>query len=266
MGTSFASVPTRRTTREVRAEADFVMALFDVQARKIIESTVVFHGYVYRHAPVAVETVRLDRSGLLLCFAMPAWTAETADWYAENYGEYPTNRLGIDAFDFRNVSTVVDVGCGTGAALRHLAKNHPHLQLIGVDPVPRMIDIARERLSQLADPPRIEFRIGPAESIPVDDSIADVVLAFDSFDHWREPRLALSEIRRILRPGGRFVVLKDGGAPGPAGSKALRQQTIAQAAFTLLSDADLAEGDVSCAMSIYRCDPHSGPDTAPGSI
>ncbi len=184
---------------------------------------------------------------------MPTWTDETANWYANNYGEYPTNRLGVDAIDFTNVSTVVDVGCGTGAALRHLSSTHPDIELIGIDPVQRMVDIARQRLREHTPPARIEFRVGSAENIPVEDHVADVVLAFDSFDHWQEPDLALAEIRRILRPDGRLVVLEDAGATGGAPSRSRLQKTTAQAGFVLLSQAELTEGDVECAISVFSC-------------
>ena len=43
---------------------------------------------------------------------MNEWTAETADWYAERYGEYATNRLAVDALELAADAMVVDVGCG----------------------------------------------------------------------------------------------------------------------------------------------------------
>jgi SAM-dependent methyltransferase len=197
---------------------------------------------------------------------MSTWTDETANWYAANYGEYPTNRLGVDAIDFAGVSTVVDVGCGTGAALRHLSSTHLDLQLIGVDPVGRMVEIARQRLTGPHASARIEFRIGPAESIPVDDDTADVVLAFDSFDHWHDHRLALDEIRRILLPTGRLVVLKDEGSPGGAKSRALLAETTSQAGFALHSNAKLNEGDVTCDISVYcLADPATADQNAPAA-
>jgi len=182
---------------------------------------------------------------------MPTWTNETADWYAENYGEYPTNRIGADAIDFADGSTVIDVGCGTGAALRRLAATHPDLYLIGIDPVPRMVEIARQRLVELQPSVRIDFRLGAAENIPLDDRVADVALAFDSFDHWRDRDLALLEIRRVLRPGGRLAILKDAGAPGDAKSRLLLEQATSRAGFILLSQRRLAEDDVACLIWVF---------------
>ena len=144
---------------------------------------------------------------------MSEWNADAAEWYAEKYGEYATNRLGVDALDLDSVSTVVDVGCGTGAALRHLASKIKEVTLIGIEPVERMIQIAKERLRDNPNQAQIEFRQGSAESLPVDTSTVDLVLAFDSFDHWNEQAIGLSEVRRVLIPGGKFVMVKDGGVP-----------------------------------------------------
>jgi len=75
---------------------------------------------------------------------MNEWDAETAEWYAANYGDYATNRLAVEALDLEPDSLVVDVGCGTGSALRHASSTITQGSLIGVDPVPRMIELAQE--------------------------------------------------------------------------------------------------------------------------
>ena len=149
-----------------------------------------------------------------------SWDASTAEWYAERYGEYATNRLAIDRIELAPDAVIADIGCGTGAALRHASERIPDGALIGVDPVPRMIEIAQERAA--AAGVDIDFRLGPAESLPLGDASCDVVLAFDSMDHWSDVGGGLAEVRRVLRPGGQLVVVKDGGIPeGGARGRAL---------------------------------------------
>lgn len=169
---------------------------------------------------------------------MSEWNAEAAEWYAENYGEYATNRLGVDALELDSVSTVVDVGCGTGAALRHLASKNKEATLIGIEPVERMIQIAKERLRDDPNQPQIEFRQGTAESLPVDTSTVDLVLAFDSFDHWNEQEIGLAEVRRVLRSRGKFVVVKDGGIPDRVESRTLLLKQLSKAEFTIEREED----------------------------
>jgi len=173
---------------------------------------------------------------------MNEWDAETAEWYAANYGEYATNRLAVEALELEPDSLVVDVGCGTGSALRHAAATITQGRLIGVDPVPRMIELARERTASHPSAPRIEFRLGSAEDLPVDDAAADVVLAFDSFDHWQGRARGLREIRRILRSAGRFVVVKDASVPGAREARRAFVDALARAGF-VVSREEQIEGD-----------------------
>ena len=182
---------------------------------------------------------------------MSEWNDETAEWYASKYGEYATNRLAVDALDIHDRSVVVDVGCGAGAALRRAASRVTQGTLIGVDPVPRMVEIARERAGLHPDGARIEFRQGAAEELPVDDDSADLVLAFDSFDHWEDKSRGMTEIRRVLRPHGQLAITKDRSVPG--GAKARREllDALATAGFEVLREQDIVEVDIS--LTLWVC-------------
>ncbi len=179
---------------------------------------------------------------------MSEWTAETADWYAAHYGEYATNRLAVDAIYVAPDAFVVDVGCGTGSALRRLAPRVPKGRLVGVDPVPRMLAIARERASTDPNGHRIEFAEAPAERLPLEDGVADLVLAFDSIDHWSDLDAGLREVARVLRPGGRLVVVKDGGLPGGARAERAWRAALGRSGLAVQHEAALAEGDVACTL------------------
>lgn len=182
---------------------------------------------------------------------MPKWDSETAEWYAKNYGEYPTNRLAVDALDLPANGVIVDVGCGTGAALRHAAVNAGRGRLIGIDPVPRMIEIARERLEGHPAAARIEFREGGAENLPVENDQADLVFAFDAIDHWRDVDQGLREVRRILRPRGQLVIVKDQGVPGV--DEALQRLVAAldRGGFEFVEAREIAGDDVT--FTLWRC-------------
>jgi ubiquinone/menaquinone biosynthesis C-methylase UbiE len=95
---------------------------------------------------------------------------------------------------------VLDVGCGTGRFLRAAALQWPQAELTGVDPAPRMIAEAG-RLN-----PRLDFKFGMAESLPVEDRSVDLVVSSMSFHHWADQQKALGEIVRVLVPGGRFCL------------------------------------------------------------
>ncbi|MGW5563054.1 methyltransferase domain-containing protein [Streptomyces tendae] len=96
-------------------------------------------------------------------------------------------------------STVVDVGCGAGRAVAELAERGVHA--VGVDPGPGMLAAARERW------PRAEFHQAGAEDLPFPDGSLHGYRADKVFHVLREPARAVTEARRVLRPGGRIVLL-----------------------------------------------------------
>ncbi len=182
---------------------------------------------------------------------MSEWNTETADWYASKYGEYATNRLAVDAIDLAPDAVVVDVGCGTGSALRHASTRVTEGRLIGVDPVPRMLEIARERLVSHPAAARVEFREGSGESLPLEDGVADIALALGSIDHFDNRADGLREIRRVLMPRGRLVVVKDGGVPGGEGAKRAFLEELETTGFHLVRQVELCEGEVQC--TLWEC-------------
>lgn len=183
---------------------------------------------------------------------MQTWNDETAIWYAEKYGNYPTNRLAVEALQVPANACVVDIGWGTGSALRHLASKAPGAKLIGIDPVPKMLEIARAETQNDTGGARIQFLSGSAARLPVADEIADLVLAFDSYDHWQDKEAGLSEVRRILQPTGTFVVVKDGGLPGGTKAKTAFTTALSNAGFLISAEKQITEKDVSFTMWVCR--------------
>ncbi|MCV7379263.1 hypothetical protein BST11_05685 [Mycobacterium alsense] len=103
-----------------------------------------------------------------------------------------------------SASRVLDVGCGTGHLLRALSHRYPRAcQLCGVDPAPRMIATARS----FGGDDRLSFGVGVAEQLGYPDGAFDLVVSSTSFDHWTDQQAGLRECARVLRPGGRLVLV-----------------------------------------------------------
>lgn len=171
---------------------------------------------------------------------MTEWNSKTAEWYAKNYGEYPTNRLAVDELDLPVDATIVDIGCGTGSALRHTALKVTEGSLIGIDPVPRMIEIAKERTLNHPEFARIEYRLGSAEKVPIENASADFIFAFDSMDHWQDVGRSFAEISRILRSGGKLVIVKDGAVPGAAEARHAWVEKVERAGFAVSEQREIS--------------------------
>ncbi|HVZ85577.1 MAG TPA: metalloregulator ArsR/SmtB family transcription factor [Polyangia bacterium] len=97
---------------------------------------------------------------------------------------------------------VLDVGSGDGAAAGTLA---PHCRsLTCVDTNPRLIAAARERLRDHA---HVRAQVADAHALPFRDQSFDTVLLFHTLTYAERPPRALAECARVLRPGGRLVLL-----------------------------------------------------------
>lgn len=102
---------------------------------------------------------------------------------------------------------VGDLGCGTGQVSQWLA---PFFQrIIAVDSSKEMLKAARERLGDglKKSVPHIELRQGPLEKLPINNGELDVALLMLVLHHLPEPKRALAEAARALKPAGRLLIL-----------------------------------------------------------
>ena len=98
--------------------------------------------------------------------------------------------------------TVGDLGCGTGGSSVLLA---PFVRrVVAVDDSPAMLDAARTRLDRLEN---VEVRNGELTELPLDDGELDAAILSLVLHHVAEPIDALREVRRVLHPGGRIVIM-----------------------------------------------------------
>jgi ubiquinone/menaquinone biosynthesis C-methylase UbiE len=100
---------------------------------------------------------------------------------------------------------ILDVGCATGRFLKRLAEAGA-TELFGADLAPRILEVAREKLSRTGA--SVELRTADAEdSLPWDGDSFDAVTLTGVLHHFFRPRDALAEVRRVLRPGGRLLLI-----------------------------------------------------------
>jgi ubiquinone/menaquinone biosynthesis C-methylase UbiE len=102
---------------------------------------------------------------------------------------------------------VLEVGCGPGRLSIRLARRHG-LDVTGLDLDPAMIERARANAERPGDEDdrRPSFLVGDVASMAFPDGSFDLVVSTLSMHHWADPTAGLTEIARVLRPGGRALV------------------------------------------------------------
>jgi SAM-dependent methyltransferase len=128
---------------------------------------------------------------------------------------------------------VLEVGCGTGVLAREVVKRvGPNGAVTGLDLSESMLGVARELC------PDVDFRQGNAMSLPFDDKSFDVAIASFVLMFVPDPVLAVSELWRVLKPGGRVVITvweALGGNPVYAGLVDIAKRRIDDAAGSSLA-------------------------------
>ncbi|MCU0903560.1 MAG: methyltransferase domain-containing protein [Tabrizicola sp.] len=135
------------------------------------------------------------------------WGASARDWAMIQEGQF---RPGYEAVlahcEVGPGTAYMDSGCGAGMAAEIAAARGALVS--GFDAAEALLDIARERV------PGGDFRLADMEAVPFADGSFDLVTGFNAFQFAGDQVRALSEARRVARPGGRVVVMTWGDPEG----------------------------------------------------
>jgi len=136
---------------------------------------------------------------------------EVAEYYnrmAKRYGRFPCQRVlkrvlakGVEK------GRAIDVGSGPGTFPIFLSKGIPGIRFKGIDLSPVMVDIARRNAEEEGLAGQIEFEVGSAYSLPVEDHSLDLVLCVTTLHHLERPVDFFNEVARSLKEGGAFVIV-----------------------------------------------------------
>lgn len=132
-----------------------------------------------------------------------AWES-LADWWQEGFTngvdpEYEEQLLPLITGWLSDCHRVVDVGCGEGQVSRAASRLEGMTSVVGLDPTWAQVSVAAQRGGV--------FGRAEAAALPVAGGSVDAVVACLVFEHIEDVDTAISEVSRILRPGGRFVFL-----------------------------------------------------------
>lgn len=139
---------------------------------------------------------RRPRSEAFFAEASSQWDKMRREYYGESY------LLGAALAMLPAGWTVADLGCGTGQLVMQLAR-HVN-RVIGVDRSPEMLAAAHRRVGRESG---VELLEGELEELPLGGGCCDAALMLLVLTYLPAPEVALGEAARILRPGGRLVIV-----------------------------------------------------------
>lgn len=102
---------------------------------------------------------------------------------------------------------ILDIATGTADLAIMTAKLKP-VSIIGVDIAEEMLEIGRRKIRRKGLDDTIELRVGDAEDLPFQDAEFDAVLVAFGVRNFENLGLGLSEMGRVLKPGGRLLILE----------------------------------------------------------
>jgi ubiquinone/menaquinone biosynthesis C-methylase UbiE len=132
------------------------------------------------------------------------WRLPFYDVMAKLLGADAARALFVEQAACRAGERVLEIGCGTGSLLLLVKKAQPTADVVGLDPDPNALAIARRKARRAG----VELSLdqGFADALPYPDASFDRVLSSFMFHHLSRDvkEKTLREVRRVLKPGGRF--------------------------------------------------------------
>jgi len=117
-------------------------------------------------------------------------------------------KVAIDCLAPEPNERLIDVATGTGDMLLEIVSRNRSVQIFGIDLNQRMIDLARTKVMEKGYSRAISFQLGSGECLPFPDKSFDGAVCAFGIRNFSDVKLGLMEIYRILKPGGRVVILE----------------------------------------------------------
>ena len=114
-------------------------------------------------------------------------------------------KFTIESVDIKPNDVLLEIGFGHGVSFKMIAEK-TNEKIYGLDFSEDMVKLASENNRDLIHNNRLELKYGPVHPAPFQNNFFDKVIAVNVIYFWDEPHKELSEIKRILKPGGKVAL------------------------------------------------------------
>ena len=135
-----------------------------------------------------------------------AWSQGYDDSILQRLLFVPSHECLIQTMgDLNRPVRLLDIGCGTGVFAKRVKQEHPQVEAWAVDLSRNMLQEGVERIQDVCT--SIQFVQADSEALPLASDSFDVVTCANSFHHYPNQAHAVTEMHRVLRPGGRLMII-----------------------------------------------------------
>jgi len=114
---------------------------------------------------------------------------------------------GLTRVSIEKHFAILDVGCGGGRTISKLAARAPEGKVCGIDYSKKCVVTSSKKNRQLIEKGRVEIKHGSVSHLPFPDGMFDLVTAVETHYYWPNLATDMKEIRRVLKPGGRLILI-----------------------------------------------------------
>lgn len=165
--------------------------------------------------PAAIKTVAIDllTAGAAIAYIRqcrkPAWLPGRLVIAGMNVRHSGLTAWGLGHLSIRADATVLDVGCGGGRTIETLAGLAPNGKVFGVDYAAASVAASKRHNASLIASGRVDVQQASVSSLPFPPSTFDVITAVETHYYWPDFVADLREVRRVLKPGGRILIVAE---------------------------------------------------------
>lgn len=148
-------------------------------------------------------------SGLMDQFRCPTGRRGRLVAALMNKGHKPLTLWGLTHVNIEPDYVILDVGCGGGKTVNRLAQRAPLGKVFGIDYSPDMVEYSKKVNKKLVAENRVEIVEGSVDKMGFPDGFFDLVTAVETYYFWPIFSDALREIRRVLKPSGKLLLVNE---------------------------------------------------------
>lgn len=153
-------------------------------------------------------TITINPSGVNQCRKPSGWLGRFVLWIMNSHHSKVTD-WGLSHVTIGKQDSILDVGCGGGRTVSKLAAMASQGKVCGIDHSAASVRFARKFNQEAVTKGRIEIQEGSVSQLPFPANTFDLVTAVETHFWWPDLPGGMSEILRVLKPGGKLIIVAE---------------------------------------------------------